>query len=214
MPETLPNHELKTTESQTMRARQRKFVIEVRSNRRQTRKQPESIWGGIDLKAIVREAEGEAPELFRADACTDRSAEGQCDPLMGPTKANEAIEVVEVVEATPARPVLESSEPSPIPRFVTPENQASPLTRKAGRGPRAKQEANEAAKFPLRSNWEKGSTAENVAAPEDDTGEVSNEALAVLEAENRRLRRLLAARLKQENLTLASMLRKVDLRKS
>jgi len=211
VPETLPNHELKTTESQTMRAPQRKFVIEVRSNRRQTRKQPESIWGGIDLKAIVREAEGEAPELFRADACTDRSTEGLRGPLMGPTKA---AEVVEVVDATPARPVLESSEPSPIPRFVTPENQASPLTRKVGRGPRAKQEAKEAAKFPLRSNWEKRSTAENSAAPEGDTGEVSNEALAVLEAENRRLRRLLAARLKQENLTLALMLRNVDLRKS
>ena len=47
-----------------MKPQQRKFIVEVKSPRRRSMIRPTSIWGDTDLKALVREAETEAPHLF------------------------------------------------------------------------------------------------------------------------------------------------------
>jgi hypothetical protein len=48
-----------------MKTQQRPFVVETKSSRRKSFAQPKSIWGDIDFKVLVREAEADTPHLFK-----------------------------------------------------------------------------------------------------------------------------------------------------
>lgn len=60
-----------------MKPQQRKFIVEVKSARRRTTTSPSSIWGDTDLKALVRQAETEAPHLFEPAQRLDEPSPGQ-----------------------------------------------------------------------------------------------------------------------------------------
>lgn len=48
-----------------MKKQQRTFVVEIKSAGRRPVARQESIWGSTDLKAFVRQAESDAPQLFK-----------------------------------------------------------------------------------------------------------------------------------------------------
>lgn len=59
-----------------MKTPQRKFVVEFKSGRRQTKARTNSIWGDADLKALVREVEDKAPHLLNSNGAPGAPDEG------------------------------------------------------------------------------------------------------------------------------------------
>ncbi|MBD9649926.1 hypothetical protein IB267_16335 [Ensifer sp. ENS09] len=171
-----------------MKPQQRKFIVEVKPSRRRSAVRPASIWGDTDLKALAREAESQAPHLFetvgQADAApAPLSAEGS-DHDGGSAGGGLAIAGLtgsEEVAVLPAH--SEAASRSQV--NVVPPAEVSQLAKR----PRA-------ARIVRRARSKMVATAVPVAA----------DALAALEEENRRLKELLARRLRQENALLLQML--------
>jgi hypothetical protein len=171
-----------------MRPQQRKFIVEFKSPRRRSTIRPASIWGDTDLKALMRKAEREAPHLFEAAGpSTDLSFEQTA---------------AERVEATPVDNVSFVANPAAAAADVTALSERAeeasgsledimPTTTMA---PQPLKRPRQARVHPSRSKTM------------DVPKQVSVEDLAVLEDENRRLKGLLAARLRQENAQLRRML--------
>ncbi|TCN34121.1 hypothetical protein [Sinorhizobium americanum] len=200
-----------------MKTPQRRFVVEFKSGRRQPKAQTNSIWGDTDLKALSREVEDTAPHLFNSDEApvTPASAEARpADPLnaksvneradnvdgapaaiasadgvgVGVSKHNEADHPAEAVVQ-----VQESQPPSP------PRTTSADTPRKRAR--RAAQTIAHNSKL-----GHVGRKAET--RPIDNP--ISLDELAALEAENNRLKRLLAEQLRAQNLRLKEMLERFD----
>ncbi|MBV7521142.1 hypothetical protein [Ensifer sp. ENS12] len=167
-----------------MKPQQRKFIVEVKSARRRSTVGPSSIWGDTDLKALVREAESEAPHLFGIVARpVERGPERTANARAEEESAinNVPAGAPEVVTVSPDRSEdASASHADVVPATIT-APQLSKLARQA-RGRRARSKASEA---PM---------------------QVSVDDLVALEKENRRLKALLAHRLRQENAQLGSML--------
>ncbi|MDM9619647.1 hypothetical protein [Rhizobium sp. S96] len=51
-----------------MRAQSKPFVVEVKTSRRQERRQSASIWGNLDLAAVAEEVAEELPQPDAAPA--------------------------------------------------------------------------------------------------------------------------------------------------
>ncbi|MBB3539338.1 MULTISPECIES: hypothetical protein [unclassified Rhizobium] len=51
-----------------MRAQSKPFIVEVKSSRRQERRQSASIWGNLDLSAVAEEIAEELPQPAAAPA--------------------------------------------------------------------------------------------------------------------------------------------------
>lgn len=171
-----------------MRPQQRKFIVEFKSSRRRSTIRPASIWGDTDLKALVREAESEAPHLFEAAG--------------PPTDLSSQQTTVELIEATPVDNVSFVANPAAAAADVTvlserAEEASGSLEDKMPATTMAPQPLKRPRKARLRPSRNKTMDAQKQVAVED---------LAVLEDENRRLKRLLAARLKRENAQLRKML--------
>jgi hypothetical protein len=180
-----------------MKPQQRKFIVEVKSARRRSTTSQSSIWGDTDLKALVRAAETEAPHLFEPAQCLDLPSpettaevlpnEGAVIEASGPiadlaTPTEGASGIEDASGSAPILP-LEVDRPDAIPQKKKPKRQGS-----ARRG------------RPI------GSRTMMIAAPE------AIEDLAALEEENRRLKALLAQRLRQENIQLSEMLERFETR--
>ena len=70
-----------------MKTQQRKFVVEFKSGRRRSAKQPDSIWGNADLKSLARQAQAEAPHLFEPNMIgTASEKQGPSQPHPSPEK--------------------------------------------------------------------------------------------------------------------------------
>jgi hypothetical protein len=191
-----------------MKTQQRNFVVERKSGRRRLTMQPTSIWGDTDLKALVREAESDAPHLFDPNMVADtigHDRELQTDTA-SETHQNDKSDTsdqkpivalpIEAEQNAPARQrdnltfnfnsdsVVASSQPPSPPR----------VTRSSRRGPTERNHY-DSMKIPPPSVR---STA----------GPMSNSAdeLIALEEENRRLKGLLAQHYREQNMRLRTML--------
>jgi len=178
-----------------MKPQQRKFIVEVKSARRRSSTSQTSIWGDTDLKALVRAAETEAPHLFEpAQRMNLPSPEASAEVLPNEDAVVEAAAPIADLAAltvggtgsedvfSGSAPILplEVDRPKAIRQKTKPKRQGS-----ARRG------------RPIGSRTV-------IAAPQaiDD--------LAALEEENRRLKALLAQRLRQENLLIRKMLQRFE----
>ncbi|MBD9561084.1 hypothetical protein [Ensifer sp. ENS03] len=177
-----------------MKPQQRKFVVEFKSARRRSTTSQSSIWGDTDLKALVRAAETEAPHLFEpAQRMKLPSPETTAEVL-----PNEGA----VIEA--AAPIADLADPTeggtgsvdvfsgsaPIPPLEVDRPQAIRQKTK-----------------PKRQGSRRGRPIGSrtvIATPEAIAD------LAALEEENRRLKALLAQRLRQENILLQKMLERFE----
>lgn len=169
----------------SMKPQQRKFVVEVKSARRRSAVRPASIWGDTDLKALVRAAESEAPHLF--------ATIGQAAEVAAPQSAGDCNQDRETVaEAVPiaASPAV-SKEAAALPAYSEETPGASP---NADRQITVSQTQKRPRRMPPTSK---------TLAP---AAPVAVDGLAALEEENRRLKGLLARRLRQENALLRKML--------
>lgn len=174
-----------------MKPQQRKFIVEFKSGRRRTANKPTSIWSDTDLKALVREAENDAPHLFdgaeRAHAIapeqsiqsaandiavTDPVAQVQ-DALMEPTDQNVEVPSLSLAETEDAQ---KASVKAPVRR-------------------RMKRNSRHAVS---------SSVTASVDGAESAAVEVHE--LTLLEEENLRLKEQLAVKLQRENIQLRKML--------
>jgi hypothetical protein len=187
-----------------MKTQQRKFIVERKGGRRRLTIQPASIWGDTDLKAIVRKAEADAPHLFAHDTVSgtpDQVSEPQQEPtpethLNDETDTGDQPILAVPIEADQRTPSQQGDHPTSNAAAQLKLDTAGPRSprmarrRRAAAGSRHAEGANIAPTS--------GSTAVEVEAPADE--------LVALEAENRRLKGLLAQHFREQNTRLRKML--------
>ncbi|NRP75541.1 hypothetical protein ILFOPFJJ_06464 [Ensifer psoraleae] len=183
-----------------MKTPSRKFTVEFKSARRRQKGPTNSIWGETDFEALAREAKVIAPHLFNSTEAT--AAHGRDE--RPPVDPNPRFEVdntgkdAEPPVASTDNPEVKAStlhEPSPQASDAVVEIQeAPPISQRRARPKRQKR-----LEFtPIDVHEDKtGQTLERL---------ISSDELAALEVENRRLKNLLAARLREQNLQLNKML--------
>ncbi|WP_105385196.1 hypothetical protein [Neorhizobium alkalisoli] len=187
-----------------MKTPQRNFVVEIKSKGRRSAVRQGSIWGSTDLKAFARQAARVAPQLFEDGH--------QAEPTVEDTVVAPAVENVPVAEPVLA-PVAETSEVIAAIAVATVEERSEPqelaaveVVAKAAvatRKPRRSRMIGRQSPITPKGGDKVGtSVTSHLAAPSD----APIDELQALEAENRRLKALLADRLRRQNLQLRMML--------
>ncbi|MBD9627038.1 hypothetical protein IB279_29230 [Ensifer sp. ENS06] len=171
-----------------MKPQQRKFVVEFKSGRRRSTINPSSIWGDTDLKALVREAETEAPHLFEP---ADRTSEDWSEQSAELSSTDGTSIATSIAEPGALAEELRANQNAADSAFISPSQEDSPKTTSPG-----------APQRPRRARSVRRSVSETITA----ATEVPSDDLAALEEENRRLKDLLARRLHHENNRLRRML--------
>lgn len=207
-----------------MKKPQRKFVVEFKSGRRLPKGGANSIWGNTDLKAVAREVEDESSHLFGAaktpvpevtEPAPDAGAQvapreavvvsAAPEPLTHPMSADSPASTPAIIDEV-AQPVPTPIEPltvSKIDQVADPEQiplapPAVPKTVKASKkAPRKRVARVLPAPAPNVKGGPAASAVTIATAPDD---------LATLDAENKRLRHLLANKLRAQNAELKKML--------
>ncbi|MCA1371536.1 hypothetical protein I6F15_30095 [Bradyrhizobium sp. BRP14] len=188
-----------------MKTPQRRFIVEFKPARRRSKERTNSVWGNTDLKALTREVEEMAPHLF---SLTEEPVSPNA--VYGPPASPNAEfliadkENVELGRAavTPAESSeialsgLHNSSHSAV--DATEQLQETPPVSNTRRN--SKQRISQ--RLPERLSLDVG---ENIERP------ISRDELATLEAENKRLKRLLAERILAQNLQLKRMLDRFNL---
>ncbi|MQW70321.1 hypothetical protein GHK50_00565 [Sinorhizobium medicae] len=194
-----------------MKTPQRRFVVERKSRRRQPKAQTNSIWGDTDLKALARELDDTASHLFNSDEGPGRPGSGEtrfADPIDAES-VNERADVARVaipfiiaeVEISkhdeadgPAEVVVQEEESQPASQRRT-TSIGNPRKRALART--------------IANNSEVGNENRKPQAGTVDNP-ISVDELATLEADNKRLKRLLAEQLRAQNLWLKKMIERLD----
>ncbi|WP_018098954.1 hypothetical protein [Sinorhizobium meliloti] len=198
-----------------MKVPQRSFIVEFKSGRRQTKARTNSIWGDTDLKALARAVEEESSHLFNStevpvtpDASGDMVSQqidvgsasepsGDIDvaaeavplDLAAGTEEQKQREAERLPDERVA--VVEETQPTSGPQ-ATPRGRS----RKRARYVPARAIGSTSTRPNERKNGP-SATADNASSLEE---------VAALEAENKRLKRLLAEQLYAQNLQLKRML--------
>ncbi|MBB3917235.1 hypothetical protein [Rhizobium fabae] len=185
-----------------MKTPQRNFVVEIKSKGRRSAVRQGSIWGSTDLKAFARQAASVAPQLFEDGQKADVTVENiviapavENAPVAAPVLAPVA-ETSDAIAAIAVATVEERSEPELAVVEVVAKAAA---TRKP---PRSGITGRQSPTRPKDGDKVGTSVTSHLAS----LSEASIDELSALEAENRRLKTLLADRLRQQNLRLRMML--------
>ncbi|WP_313760376.1 hypothetical protein [Rhizobium sp.] len=184
-----PHQSIAETEHPALRRPTRQFTVEVRSSNRRSSLKPTSIWGDIDLKALVREAE--------AEIALDRS------PV--PTPVDPPVEVALEETVAPPLPVDDNHEQNEVGPEVSSAGVANQIdvalpVQVVDAGEEATQQAARPRKIKPRRRPAR--TVESVPAvvPVDQTD------VEQLLAENHELKLLLRRKLLRDNALLRDML--------
>ncbi|MBB4235833.1 hypothetical protein [Rhizobium esperanzae] len=177
-----------------MKTPQRNFVVEIKSKGRRSAVRQESIWGSTDLKAFARQAASVAPQLFEDGQQAEPTVE---DIIVAP-----AVENAPVAESVLA-PVARTSD-AIVWVSVSTAEERSDLAAVAKRKPRRSGLIGRQSPIMPKAGDKLGISVTSPLAP----SEAPIDELPALEAENRRLKTLLADRLRQQNLQLRMMLRR------
>ncbi|KSV78508.1 hypothetical protein N182_20250 [Sinorhizobium sp. GL2] len=187
-----------------MKTPQRRFVVEFKSGRRQPKAQAGSIWGNTDLKTLAREVENEAAHLFgRQELDADGGIDPACDAdvpsfvdepavITAPEPTNEAAD--HVAAAYLNANVADKARETAIGPLTVARTRGLPKRASGKHPPRPSQRT-------ALEPTEKQSDLESRSAPT-----MPLEELVSLDAENSRLRKLLAEQLRAQNVTLKKML--------
>ncbi|MEJ6850194.1 hypothetical protein [Sinorhizobium fredii] len=197
-----------------MKTPQRRFVVEFKSGRRQPKAQTNSIWGATDLKALAREVEDTAPHLFNSKEGPSTPDSGQTRPAdpIDPESVNERVDDIDLAVAAvpfadgtaidiskhheaddPAEAVVQVQESQPA---------SQPRATSTGT-PRKRTKRVPAQTIAHNSNVEHEDRKAQTGTVNDP---ISLDELATLDAENKRLKRLLAEQLRAQNLWLKKKL--------
>ncbi|TBB15011.1 hypothetical protein ELH48_36235 (plasmid) [Rhizobium ruizarguesonis] len=183
------------------------FVVEYKTNRRQTKARPTSIWGNLDLQAVARAVEADEamhePALLQAAAVQVNATAidaGMIDSRAG-TEPNRLPNSPPI--ASPSnemiKPVAVQNTDFDDGRSHQEQATSAPARARKPSKPRTKTQRLELSR----------QTAALDRTSVLVVDYASEEGLAALEAENRRLKRLVVAKLRDENKRLESMLRRL-----
>ena len=201
-----------------MRTPQRGFVVEFKSGRRQSKVRTNSIWGDTDLKAVAREVDDTVSHPFGSHQATGTPDAGG-DIVADPINAGAADERVGDLDVAPALiPATDDAELS-VPKQQQTDHRAVDAVVHVEESQPASQPPASSGRV-ARKRSKRVSTAANAkisTGVQDDQSTpsttledpVSFDEVAALEAENKRLKRLLAKRLHAENLQLRKMLERL-----
>lgn len=193
-----------------MKPPQRRFTVEYKSGRRLPKTQATSIWGNVDLQALAREVEDQSSHLFGANRPAVQEATTPATASSALISAHEPV-VEEIAPEAPSIPAVEvpgsvASTSDVLEQIAEPASTAIELpievtVKLAQKTPRKRivrtlvpvtKAADERQKPPA--------SAEATPDPVDE--------LAALDAENKRLRQLLANQLRAQNAELERMLKR------
>ncbi|MBX5205966.1 MULTISPECIES: hypothetical protein [unclassified Rhizobium] len=193
-----------------MKTQQRPFVVEYKANRRQTQTRPSSIWGSLDLQAVARqvEADGILPETGHPGARPTIDDPKPAETFLpspdlpaAPEHSRQGPPAGILPDGIGAAKQELSSEAAATGKSVAP----TPRHRRAPAASRLTAVASvqtEPASIPAMTPVNDHQTRLQPDNHMDD--------LSALDAENRRLKRLLIAKLRDENRALQTMLRRFD----
>lgn len=186
-----------------MKTPQRKFVVELKSARRRSSMRPTSIWGDTDLKALVREAEADAPHLFEPGVVSEARAQDR-DPQPDPRLETHITENTqtgdgELITASP----VEAEQTYPSPQDNDPPFNSVSESKEETSAPRSPRTARRRRQVSVKTEATRSmpiarSTAVSGGEPVDE--------LTALEEENQRLKGQLTEHLLQQNMRLRKML--------
>jgi hypothetical protein len=202
-----------------MKMPQRTFVVEFKSGRRRLRAPTNSIWGDTDFKALAREVEDKTSHLFKSNENPGTPDEGG-NVLSDPMNSRIALEHELDADLAPATiqgsngaevEVLKLHEADrPAADFAAQAQESQPMSRPPRPSPRPSggtphlrarhASADETARIAMDTNEAQRAQSKTARDP------ISFDEVAALDAENKRLRRLLAEHLHAQNLQLKKML--------
>ncbi|AUX79471.1 hypothetical protein [Sinorhizobium fredii] len=192
-----------------MKMPQRSFVVEFKSGRRRSTARPDSIWGDTDFKALAREVEQKAPHLFNSEEAPGEPSSRAAADAIDAVSASE-----HVGEKRVAREASVSSTGSGFELPIQPEAERQAV-KAGGQGqggnplpPRALRSTarQSARRIPVRKKSAKDTKDDARAQSAAIEHPISLDELAALEAENKRLKSLLAEQLRVQNVQLKTML--------
>lgn len=183
-----------------MRTPRSNFVVEYKSSKRQTKARPSSIWGNLDLQAVARavEADGAVAEIHgpRSSSPPQDGAEAT-----NPVAASDIFARPE--DLLKCRPCSAESETTPVAvkddETFDETSLREPLPLAPAQPPKSR------ANSPV-GNRRSGIKERTASLHYNASVDMIEEELAALEAENGFLRRLMIAKLREDNDRLTSML--------
>lgn len=181
-----------------MKTPQRKFVVEFKSGRRQPKARTNSIWGDTDFKALAREVQEQSPHPFHAVEAPTETPDTRPDPLNNLPAGENLIDA----KATETPTSETAQQETTIPVAIAPARENQPAA------PAAVTE-NAPRKYSKRKPAAIGSENPSLQF-ETENDLIPEREIAILEAENKRLKRLRAEQLHAENLQLRTMLARFD----
>lgn len=184
---------------------QKTFIVERKSGRRRVAMQPNSIWGDTDLKALARKAEAEAPHLFgpasEPEQLIETSDNHQSARVERPVSEKDVVDI-DAFALPGVSPAIE-----PIERhdghLIQPSSVANDVDAVVDPKPRpVRRRHTSAAKIAAVVTLTQSVPVET---------EAGDEELALLEEENRELKRKMAQHLIDQNTELRGMLARFEI---
>ncbi|MBP2449804.1 hypothetical protein [Rhizobium leguminosarum] len=186
-----------------MRTPRRDFVVEYKTNRRQTKAAPISIWGSLDLQAVARavEADGTMPEIDLPQALSALEDVAAVEPGAGTP-----VTQVDADGPSESSTVTSSRSESPIEPAGIGDDVFDDLPSSLDQPPLSPTPKSRARTRARTLRFDAPETLDEL--PDTSGHPGSQEELAALEAENRYLKRLMVSKLREENERLKFMLRR------
>jgi hypothetical protein len=183
-----------------MKKQQRAFVVETKSTRRRSKMESRSIWGNTDFRTLVREAEAENP--FKNSILPEVSGDDEALPshLAQPTAPAVLIDNSDGKREYPLATAADESLLGLHDKVLLNGDVTAAVVEKSTR---------RAAKRRKASLGSIVVTASDVSATIN--GDTVSDELALLDEENRRLKLLLAKRLRQQNTQLRKMYERFEI---
>lgn len=202
-----------------MKTPQRKFVVEFKSGRRQSKSRENSIWGDTDFKALAREVEDKTSHLFNsneAPGVPDKVEDRRSDSTKSDSVSKGGRDA-DVARATlPSIAGAEVEEPKqheadrPAADDVGQVQESRAVSQPRKTSTRTSRKSVNRAPTQVIARVLKGANEEQSAQSGTAGDPISFDELAALDAENKRLTKLLAASLHAQNLQLKKMLERFD----
>ncbi|MBB3458736.1 hypothetical protein FHT86_007062 [Rhizobium sp. BK313] len=194
-------------------------MVEFKSGRRQPKARTNSIWGDTDLKALAREVEDKASPLFSSNEVSGMPDAGG-DMLPAPIDVISASE--NAGDLNDGRTAMFSADGAdfdiskqheadrPAVEAVAEMQESRPALRPQATSRNAARKR--AKRFPARAiaDISTGGCEDQSTQSETAKDAISFDEVAALDAENRRLKRLLAEQLHAQNLQIKKMLERFD----
>ncbi|NTJ35999.1 hypothetical protein G6K86_30770 [Agrobacterium rhizogenes] len=194
-----------------MKTTQRSFVVAYKSGRREPKVGTKSIWGDTDFKALAREAEDYASHLFSlsgAPSAPDVGDDVWPDPMNGASTSEHAtnLGVVRPAMLSAAEADLVTQDRANRPSADNVESESGPTSRPQATSIGATRNRTKPASGRPIPSISMSALGDQGAQSRKAINPISLDEVGALDAENKRLKRMLVEQLRAQNLQLDNML--------